>query len=142
MPTKTVSKTAKPRHISNPTGKGGFGEPNRRGAGPGRGNKKAKDEIGLEALIDMKAAYTTKEIIGEKPGIASARKLLHSDYTKFMMIYSKLVSEYAIPGGERPVAAAATPEQAVMGSVGPKEVSVEYLAEQLLSEWENPDVNA
>lgn len=122
----------------NPKGKGGFADrPQDRNtkAGPGRGHKR-KVVFGTEVLADMEAAYRTPPDIKERAGIKAARKLLASNYEKFMTLYTK-AKEGA---GPRPTEAPQeTVEAATVATA--KEAKVEDLIDRLLRAFETEEAS-
>lgn len=104
-------------------------KPGQRG-GPGRGNKKPKPKLVGDMVAAMEQVLYTAEQASDSPLVKGLRKRAHDEPLKFLDQYMK-VKESA--GGTE------HESHAEMGSVGPKEVALEELAEKLLSEWEETD---
>lgn len=113
---------------NNPTGRGGF----KPGNGGPRAMKKPKPPAGIDVLADMDKAYSTAESPSDSPMVKAFRRKAHDEPEKFLAQYMKLklaaTENGATPDDEEP--------EAEFGSVGPKEVAIEELAEKLLAEWE------
>src|SRR5678816_988821 len=116
----------------NPTGKGGFKK------GQNKREPKPKPPAGIDVLGDMDKAYSTAETPEDSPMVKAFREKAHAEPEKFLAQYMKLklAAADAVRGTE---VAVEEPGAKEFGSVGPKEVAVEELAEKLLDEWEKED---
>ena len=116
-----------------PANKGQFKKGHK--GGPGRGKRTPKPAVGTDLLSDMHKAYSTDESASDSPMVKSLRRMMHDDPAKFLTSYLKVAGGGAgvLPVEENP---------AVALEVGKKEVKVEQLAEELLTEWEAEDAAA
>lgn len=106
------------------------------GGGPGRGKKKPLAAAAETLIADMDKAYSTAESPSDSPMVKALRRMAHEDTLKFLDQYAKAKSK---AGDAEPSENGAAEE---MGSVGPKEVALEELAERLLGEWELEEAKA
>lgn len=127
---ETGPETGKNKH-ANATS---FSKENPR-PGPGRGKKKPRPPAGNTLLDDMRKAYSQSASPDDSPGVKEARKMLETDYTKFVTLYAKLGGDDS-GGADAPEA---QPVEAATAQAGPKEEAVDELIDRLLREWEVED---
>lgn len=106
-----------------------------RPAGPGRGHKKPKKEIGEILLRDLHKAYENAELPTDSGAVKAMRELAHKDLPKFLTIWAKA-------HGEGDGVRISETEVATVATQTAKEEKVETLIDKLLAEWEVEDAGS